>query len=389
MDKLLYLLAIVLSSCSNYTGQEYKWIAPTNFEQGMPITIKLAELPDDNIDYRIFKIEASSGWPMQKDDRGMIYFVPTEQIIANEQLVIRESDASENINPCEIVERNGFIIATWAGEEILRYAISTQMPPDTAPNYFQRSGFIHPIKTKSGRTVTAGFPKGHMHQHGMFNAWRSANFRGQFVDFWNQQAELGTVIHQKVLNIFNGPVFSSFKVSLQQVAFIGQDTVPALDETWEIRIMPLNNQWMMDWTIQQQCHGSDSLILDEFHYGGAAFRGCENWNVEDGAFDSLVFFITDEGKTHVDGNHSRPRWAVMHGQTDQGPAGFAVMGHPNNFRHPQPIRIHPTMPYFVFTPSVLGKFHIAPGDLYQSKYRIIVFDGSPPTELINQLRDEF
>ena len=295
-------------------------------------------------------------------------------------------DAGGTLN---IKEQNGFITASIDQVEVMRYAIKTLMPPDTSPAYYQRSGFIHPLKTLSGKTITAGFPKGHMHQHGVFNAWRNAQFKGKFVDFWNQQAQLGTVRHLEVLDIQNGSSSSSFKVALQQVAFRDGDTLPALNETWDIIITSKVDHWTLDWSIQQQCAGEDTLFLDEYHYGGAAFRGCENWNVETGAFDSLVFFITDEGKTHANGNHSRPKWVAMYGETGEGQAGIGMMGHSTNFRHPQPVRIHPVMPYFVFTPSVLGDWYIAPGQTYNGQYRLVVYDGKPPIELLNHYIKSF
>ena len=73
----------------------------------------------------------------------------------------------------------------------------------------------------------------------------------------------------------------------------------------------------------------------------------------------------------------------------QGLAGVAMMGNRKNFRHPQPIRIHPTMPYFVYTPSVLGDFSIAPDEVYSSDYRLLIYDGLPPKNLIDQLAENF
>ena len=58
-----------------------------------------------------------------------------------------------------------------------------------------------------------------------------------------------------------------------------------------------------------------------------------------------------------------------------GGRGLAAFSHPSNFRSPQPVRLHPTMPYFCFAPMVLGDFAITPGTPYVSRFRFAAFDG--------------
>jgi hypothetical protein len=53
------------------------------------------------------------------------------------------------------------------------------------------------------------------------------------------------------------------------------------------------------------------------------------------------------------------------------------LGHPDNFRSPQPVRLHPNMPYFSLVPQQLGEFAIEPGKPYVSRFRFVVTDGAP------------
>ena len=86
-------------------------------------------------------------------------------------------------------------------------------------------------------------------------------------------------------------------------------------------------------------------------------------------------FLTDAGKSKIDGNHSQPKWIDLFGPLSKGQAGVIIMDHPDNFRYPQPVRLHPKMPYFCFIQAVVDNFVIKPGQSYQSRYRFYVHQG--------------
>ena len=70
-------------------------------------------------------------------------------------------------------------------------------------------------------------------------------------------------------------------------------------------------------------------------------------------------------------------------------AGIAVFDNPDNFRYPQPVRVHPEMPYFCFAPMVEGAMIIAPGAIYQSQYRIVTFDGPPDVKQLDAMWKDY
>jgi hypothetical protein len=72
----------------------------------------------------------------------------------------------------------------------------------------------------------------------------------------------------------------------------------------------------------------------------------------------------------------------MHGPVDGQECGVVVMNHPENFRYPQWVRLHPSKPYFVFAPMVNKPFTIEPGKPYISKFRYLLHDGTPDHEVI-------
>ena len=67
-------------------------------------------------------------------------------------------------------------------------------------------------------------------------------------------------------------------------------------------------------------------------------------------------FLTSAGNTRANGNHTRANWVSIHGLVDGDWCGAAVLCHPDSFRSPQQVRLHPFMPYFVFSPPVDGSF---------------------------------
>ena len=117
----------------------------------------------------------------------------------NEKIFIEKTDQSQ-ISKCNIREDKQHLVVELDGREILRYALKTQFPADTLPAYYQRSGFIHPLKTLEGAVITADFPHGHVHQHGIFHAWTRSHVRDSMIDFWNQQAGLGTIRHKELIS---------------------------------------------------------------------------------------------------------------------------------------------------------------------------------------------
>ena len=79
----------------------------------------------------------------------------------------------------------------------------------------------------------------------------------------------------------------------------------------------------------------------------------------------------------------------MSGLIDEKMAGVSIMGHPTNFRYPQPVRLHPSKPYFCFAPMVVGEFKIEPGEVFQANYRYVVHDGDLDEQIIRSQWNDY
>ena len=170
-----------------------------------------------------------------------------------------------------------------------------------------------------------------------------------------------------------GPVFGHFTARLRHVNLNRPGgPKPMLGETWRVRVYRLRDRFLFDIESAQTCAADSPLVVEEYHYGGMMVRGARAW-LAPGNGD----FLTSEGKTRTNGNHTRPRWCDIHGQLDGRATGICVLSHPANLRSPQPVRLHPTMPYFCFTPATLGQFKLEPGGPpLVSRYRFYVHDGA-------------
>ncbi|MEM0895364.1 MAG: PmoA family protein [Verrucomicrobiota bacterium] len=295
---------------------------------------------------------------------------------------------------CE--ETDAAIVVHRNGLHVLSYQKTDAVPEGVDPRY-ARSGFIHPIKTPSGKVLTDDYPlPHHSHQHGLFFAWRKGTFEGQEVNFW-EHTKGTTVRHEKVLEIMNEEGEAGFRVQLAHVH--GEKIV--LHETWTVLVDAETG--FIDFTSKQICATGSPLTLSKYHYGAMALRGTREWvdlefekaqkvagktGKEPGVPEPCTI-ITNEGKTRLDGNHSRPEWVCMTGPIDGQPVSITLIPHSSNFRHPQHVRLHPNMPYFCFIPTVEEEFQIRPGENYVSRFRAVAEDGSPDVARLKEIHGAY
>lgn len=262
---------------------------------------------------------------------------------------------------------------------LLQYNAQYIESPKADAPWYGRSGFIHPVFTPSGRVVTDGFPSDHLHQHGLMFAWTSARIDGRHVDFWNSSERSGRVEHAETIRAGE----DSLMVKLRHIDDTVEPPRVVLHETWQIRRVPHPSMHVFDLLSTQTCVFDQPLEIAEYHYGAMCVRGAADW------MDGRAAMRTSEGKGRIAGNHTRPDWVAMHGEVDGEACGIAAIGHPENFRAPQPVRLHPEMPYFCFAPMVAGEFAIKPGEPYVSRFRFAAFDGPLDEDEIDAIWREF
>ncbi len=267
---------------------------------------------------------------------------------------------------------------------VLRYHHQRTAPPDGIDPVYERSGYIHPVWTPAGEIVSDEFPPDHPHQNGLFLAHVKTEFEGRTPDFWNLKTASGFVRTAEIVSLETGPVCGGFRVRHQHV----DNSLPggkiALNEFWDVRVWQSNGEhgWRFDITSTLTCATAAPVVLKQYHYGGMAFRGARPWVGDE------VLFTTAEGQAREAGNHTRVPWVDLSGKTAERWSGLTVFTDPANFRFPEPVRLHPRMPYFVFTPAVLDDWTITPERPHVSRYHYHVHDGPQTRETTARIWQE-
>jgi hypothetical protein len=271
--------------------------------------------------------------------------------------------------------------------KVLRYCSVPVEPPAGVESKFAHGAYIHPAWTPSGMAATEDFPSDHRHQRGIFFAWTKTEFGDRHPDFWNLGAETGAVRSVGVQATAGGAVFGGFKASHEWLDLKAAGGAKAiLKETWDVRVWnlggPKAGYWMWDLTSTQRCASESELKFPKYHYGGLGVRGAPEWM-------TTCLMLTSEGKDRKNGNETKGRWCEVGGASGDKAAGILILGHPQNFRFPEPLRLNPQQPQICFAPSQEGDWTIEPGKDYVWRYRFIVHDGAMKADAANRLWADF
>ena len=317
---------------------------------------------------------------LQTDADGTTRFIIPAQKARESLTFILTSGASVPHEGVVVAPDQGDLRVSVSGQPVLYYRLERDAVPRAGiPPEIVRAGYIHPVYSPAGQPVTDDYPSNHPHHHGIWTPWTKTSFQGRAPDFWNMHNKTGAEEFGSLDRTWSGPVHGGFSARLKMVDLSAPTPVTALNETWQVTVYDVGGASrpvrMFDLVTTQTCASTDPLILPEYHYGGFGFRAAGAWN---GPGDAARFLTSEGVSDRIKGNNSRARWCFIGGPLKDGAfAGTATLGHPENFRAPQPVRLHPNMPYFSFVPQILGEFKIVPGAPYIARFRFIVADGEP------------
>jgi hypothetical protein len=263
--------------------------------------------------------------------------------------------------------------------------------PEERRALYNHNAFIHPLWSPAGNVLTDISPPDHIHHLGIWMAWTETKYEGKKVDFWNVGDGTGTVRFSKYLSTTTGPVYGGFQTEHDHVALQtskGEQTI--LKEVWDVRVYnvggPEKGYWLVDFQSTQRCVADQPLVQDEYRYGGLGFRATRQWKGSDAGY------LTSEGKTRTDGNATRARWCDSFGKTGDQWEGVTFYSHPQNFRHPEPMRLWPEPDnyiFFNFCPSQLGPWEMKPGEDHVFRYRWLVHEGKPDVQQIKRIWNDY
>jgi hypothetical protein len=373
-------LALIL--LTSYLSAQTITIAPSPVDRAA-LTVEFSLATDAPKPTRAIKLDGTR-LPVQVDDYGKACLV-IGLLRAGEALTLRLTGTN---NPeTEVVRTrpgsDGLSLSA-EGKEVLNFRTGKDKVTRTdIPATILRAGYLHPVRSPSGAIVTGDYPSNHAHHHGIWTPYTKAVFQGRTTDFWNMQNKKGEEQLRAVGRLWAGEVHGGFDAELRMTDLSGTAPIDALIDRWSVKAFAIKGSQkpmhVFDLTTTQACATNDPLELPQYHYGSFGLRGPESWDGKDGAR-----FLTSEGiSDRKKGDSTRARWCYLGGKTEAGISGTAVLGYPDNFRFPMPLRLHPDMPYFSIVPQKLGAFSIQPGKPYVTRYRFIVTDGEPDAKLFD------
>jgi hypothetical protein len=362
-------------------------------QEGTVVSAEVPPLLQATEHFSLTRLDDGQTVPVQVDCRGekrLVMWILGEKLSAGQARRYRLAPANSPASAAGGVTVNDDgrrLLVQVAGKPVLAY--NTAVVPSADPKFalHARNGYLHPVYNPAGQVVTDDLNPEHAYHHGIWFAWRHTTFDGHATDGWYETTKTGRLEHVKTGVFGGGPVFGHFTVSMHQLDTTSpQGPKPILDETWRVRVYRRSDYFLFDLESTQTCAAGRPVTIDKCEYGGMAIRGHKDWfNVARSRSD----YLTDEGKGRKDGNHTRPRWSDIHGKIGGQMTGIAVLDHPGNFRFPQPVRLHPSIPYFCFAPAVLGAFPIQPGKPYVSRYRFCIYNGETDRALVDRLWQDY
>lgn len=282
---------------------------------------------------------------------------------------------------------NGNLHMSFEGYSAITYRYGMTYPPAGVDSIFRKSGYIHPIITPNGDTLTRIQPPDHRHHYGLWGPWTHTRIDTTRVDFWNLGEGMGTVLFKEFKETSDGDIFSAFTAAQEHIDFKTQEKPQvALNEDLQVRLWNLNhpNRYMFDYTSTLSSPLENGILLEAYRYGGGlGLRFTERWKADN------CSILTSEGNDRLTADGTNARWAIVSGaSTDgKGTSGILFMSNPENRMHPEPMRVWPIDGnngrgdmFFEFCPIRHEEWKIEPKKTYQLKYRMVVFDGKLTAE---------
>lgn len=301
-----------------------------------------------------------------------------------------EKEKPTDHNPVQLIENEEQLEVYQNGTKIIGYQKALKGMPEGVSEAYQRNGYLHPVNTPKGKRLTRIQPEDHYHHYGIWNPWTHTLFEGDTLDFWNLNKKQGTVRFAKLLKKNTGPIFSEIEVLHEHVVLKDGANKVALNEIQNIKTTPLSDtQYLMDITINYECATEESFKIIQYRYGGFGWRTTEEWDNQ----NSRV--LSSEGNTRKTADGSTARWCIVDGKLGQGYGGALMLSHPENYNHPEPLRVWPEDMYgrgdlFVnFATTKTTDWTFEPGKKYTLKYQLIVYDGTMETTTAEQAWKQF
>lgn len=386
---ILCYLILALSSCTDKENYRFKIKGSETSSQTMPVVLNLEQVGvlDRNLEGNQVLLQAGSPVPFQMDTvLGQVSFVHNPE--NGEDYGFSEiATSADGSGGMKVTKDGGDLRVSRSTVPLLTYRYGVTYPPQGVDSLFAKSGYIHPLLSPSGDTLSRIQPPDHYHHYGIWGPWTHTRIDGERVDFWNLGEGQGTVLFKDFNNVFSGRVYGGFNAHQEHIDLRAtEEKQVALNENLEVKVWDLGrpDRYMVDYTTSFSTPLRSGILFEAYRYGGGiGMRFTERWHKD----NSTV--LTSEGNDRITADGTNARWCMVTGESadGQGTNGILFLSYPENKSHPEPMRVWPVDAnggrgdmFFEFCPIRHEEWKIEPDRTYSLKYRMVVFEGKLSVE---------
>lgn len=378
-NSMCCLLLIISGACAEKHNYSFKITENNGVVKEGPTTVDVSKVDLDN--FKLVNNSAAVSHEYHKQTNEIV-FVHTSEMSPKYTLVSDNTQRDGARNKVSATKTDGNIQLSLGATPVVQYRYQMNYPPAGVDSIFKKSGYIHPILTPKGDTLTRINAPDHWHHYGLWGPWTHTRIDTTRVDFWNLGQGMGTVLFKEFEETTAHTISASFTAKQEHLAFKIQETpLVGLDENVHVKLWSLNREdrYMFDYTTSFTSPLEDGILFEAYRYGGGlGLRFHERWKADN------CTVLTSEGKDRSTADGSNARWCIVTGASSDGTGtnGILFMSHPTNRMHPEPMRIWPLDAndgrgdmFFEFCPIRHNEWKIAPNTSYELQYRMVVFDG--------------
>lgn len=386
---ILCYLVLILNSCSEKKVHRFKIGESNGISLTAPIVLKAEQIRmlGLNLGDNLVLTQAGNPVSYQVDTvLQQLSFVHSPENGGDYEFLEIGAPA-EGAERVEVTRDGGDLQVSKESMPLLTYRYGMTYPPEGVDSIFMKSGYIHPLLSPSGDTLSRIQPPDHYHHYGIWGPWTHTQIEGERVDFWNLAQGQGTVRFKDFNAVFSGAVYGGFNAHQEHIDLKApEEKRVALNEDLEVKLWDLRrpDRYMVDYSTTFNTPLKSGILFEAYRYGGGiGMRFTERWHKD----NSTV--LTSEGKDRLTADGTNARWCIISGEAADGKGinGVLFMSYPENKSHPEPMRVWPVDAnggrgdmFFEFCPIRHEEWKIEPDKAYNLKYRMVVFEGGLSVE---------
>ena len=246
-------IVIILFSCNNNEIYKFKIEEDDGISQSSPVSLKVEALKLSEKDGQNNLVLRNQGKqiPFQIDhEQNTLWFVHKAGNNGSYEIV-KEEAKTHSSEGVKTDKSNGNLQLSKGSIPLLTYRYGMTYPPAGVDSIFRKSGYLHPLLSPSGDTLSRIQPPDHYHHYGLWGPWTHTQIEGERVDFWNLVERQGTVLFKDFNATYSGSVFGGFSARQEHINLkASEEKRIALNEDLDVKVWDLGrpDRYMVDYT---------------------------------------------------------------------------------------------------------------------------------------------